>query len=327
MLKDSYQRKIEYLRFSVIDRCNIRCQYCMPLEGLEKTDRNRILSFEEITRIVEAFVELGVKSVRLTGGEPLVRKNLPDLVAKLSRVEGLEDLLMTTNGILLKDYAYDLKVAGLTRINIHLDTLDPDRFREVTRLGSIEMVLEGIEAALAAGLHPIKINSVLQKGINDQEIESLVRFAAHQGLILRFIEIMPIGLGKNMNDQFLEAQYVLDTLAEKFTLVPFGKRLGPGPAEYYKVVELDSVIGLIHPVSKPFCDACNRVRMSADGGFQDCLAYEESTSLREVLRDPATTNDVLKEKIKEMITVKRSDHGGFLMPKCTATRGMYGIGG
>ena len=327
MLRDGFQRKIEYLRLSVTDRCNIRCRYCMPESGIRGSAKDQILSFDEITRLVSAFVELGVRSVRITGGEPLVRRGLPELISRLSALPDLEDLSLTTNGILLSDMAFDLKEAGLKRINIHLDTLDPERFQQVTRWGRLEEVLKGIETAQAAEFEPIKINAVLQKGINDQDIKTMALFAAQKRLTLRFIEIMPIGPGMALKENFLKTDYVLEELEKNFTLLPYGKTLGRGPADYFKIVELNSIIGLIHPVSKPFCDNCNRIRISADGRFQDCLAYEESTHLRSYLRDPKIGDDDIRKKIQEMMTLKRSDHGGFLMPQCTATEGMYGIGG
>ncbi len=299
----------------------------MPVTGVEKTARDDILSFEEITRLVRVLVGLGVKSVRITGGEPLVRKELPRLIHMLHSIEGLEDLCLTTNGILLSEMARPLSEAGLQRVNIHLDTLDPERFRHITRWGNLPQVFAGLRAAQDEGFDPIKLNAVLLKGFNDDEIISLARFAAEQDLVLRFIELMPIGPGRNMKSQYLEAQYVLDQLSEQWTLVPFGKTLGRGPAEYYKVVELDSVVGLIHPVSQPFCDRCNRIRISAEGKFQDCLAYQEPWTLRDLIRTPGLGDDALTEAIAGLLKLKRADHGGFLLPQCTPTRGMYGIGG
>ncbi len=327
MLFDAYQRKIEYLRLSVTDLCNLRCQYCMPVEGAIKRRHSEILSFEEIFRVVSAFVRLGVKGVRLTGGEPLVRKEIPVLIRMLKEIPDLEDLLMTTNGILLKDFAEELKAAGLTRINIHLDTLDPNKFTQITRWGKIQDVFSGIEAAQQAGFSPIKINCVLLKGFNDIEIDDMVCFAAHQNLILRFIELMPIGPGRDMGSSYLKAPWVRERLSEKYTLLPYGPRLGRGPAEYFKIVELNSIIGLIHPVSQPFCQQCNRVRLSTDGRVQDCLAYEDSEGFLQLLRRPATTDEEIEKKIRGMMGGKREDHGGFFLPQCPATSGMYGIGG
>lgn len=329
MLTDSFDRKIEYLRLSVTDQCNIRCRYCMPLEKGEVVRRSveNFLTFEEIARLVLIFARLGVRSVRITGGEPLLRKNLPQLIARLQEIDLIEEILLTTNGIFLKDQARDLKASGLTRINIHLDTLNPDKFRDMTRLGNIEDVFAGIEEAQAAGLSPIKLNAVFLKGYNDTEIEDLALFAAERGLILRFIELMPIGPGKEMKGHFLPTSLIRERLSQRWTLLPLGKSLGRGPAEYFQIVELGSVMGLIHPISEPFCGQCNRIRISADGRFQDCLAYDESMTLRDLLRIPGVTDEEIEGGIRGMMGMKREGHGGFLLPCYPATPGMYGIGG
>lgn len=327
MLCDSYQRKIEYLRLSVTDLCNLRCSYCMPLEGVVKREREDILSFEEIYRVVSAFARLGVKTLRLTGGEPLLRRDLPRLVAMLREIPGIEELLLTTNGVLLADMAAELKRAGLSRVNVHLDTLDEAKFARITHWGSLSRVLSGIRAAREVGFSPIKLNAVLMKGWNDGEVEEMLRFAAEEKLILRWIELMPIGPGKDLNENFLPSEWVLNRLKERYHLSPYGPRLGRGPAEYFKIFELNSVVGFIHAVSQPFCEQCNRIRLSADGRVQDCLAYDESEGLLEMLRRPGTKDNEIDQKIIRMIQVKRSDHAGFQMPTCTATAGMYGIGG
>ena len=327
MLHDAYRRRIEYLRLSVTDLCNLRCLYCMPISGAVKRDREDILSFEEIFRVVSIFARLGVKGLRLTGGEPLARRDLPRLIRMLRKIPELEEVSLTTNGVLLADQAADLKNAGLDRLNIHLDTLDPVKFASITRWGSLERVLAGIHAAREVGFSPIKLNAVLMKGWNDDEIEGLLRFAVAQGVILRWIELMPIGPGKEMSERFLPSVWVKERLQEKYRLLPYGRRLGRGPAEYFKVAELNAVVGFIHAVSQPFCESCNRVRLSADGRMQDCLAYDESDTLLEFLRRPGTDDSDLEAKITRMIQVKRPDHGGFRLPACTATAGMYGIGG
>ncbi len=327
MLADGHARQIEYVRLSVTDLCNLRCAYCMPLEGAVKQARTDILSYEEMARLIGMLVQLGVRSVRVTGGEPLLRKNITELIELLSEIPELEDILLTTNGYKLKELAPELKAAGLKRINVHLDTLDAQRYEKITHGGQIKDVLSGIESAQAAGLGPVKINSVLMKGLNDDEIDSMVRFAADNKLLLRFIELMPLGPAQTMQDQFLPTSYVLERLSRKWQLVPYGKRLGRGPAEYYKIAELDSIVGLIHAVSEPFCHKCNRIRIAADGRIQDCLAYDESDSLRTLLRTPGIADETIIETVKLMIGMKREDHGGFLLPQYNATCGMYGIGG
>lgn len=325
MLSDGHLRKIEYLRLSVTDLCDLRCRYCMPLCGAAKQDRKGILTYEEMARLVAIFVDLGIRSVRITGGEPLVRKGLPTLIAMLRKIRGLEDVLLTTNGFHLLQLAPQLKEAGLERINIHLDTLDPERYRHMTHGGEIDDVIAGIDAAQAAGLTPIKINSVLMKDY--QDVEAMTYFAAERNLIIRFIELMPIGPGKAMSDRFLAANTVLEQLSQRWTLIPFGKRLGPGPADYYKIVELNSIVGLIHAVSEPFCSKCNRIRLAADGRIQDCLAYDDSICLRTLLRTPGVGDEKIASMVRQIIGLKREDHGGFQLPQYKVTCGMYGIGG
>jgi GTP 3',8-cyclase len=327
MLCDSYQRKIDYVRLSITDRCNLRCQYCMPLNQNLHKQRRDLLSFEEITQLIKIFSELGVRSVRITGGEPLVRKGTPELVSKLKSIGKLEDILLTSNAQLLEGLAQDLKKAGLTRINIHLDSLNSTTYQQLMRWGHLEKALAGIRAAHAAGFLLSKLNTVVMKGINDHEVEDLVLFAAHNNLTARFIELMPIGPGASLKKHFISSAETRNRLARRFTLIPYGKKLGRGPADYYKIVELDSVVGFIHPVSEPFCEKCNRIRISADGRIQDCLAYDESVNFCTILRNPDLSEEEIKDKIINIIGGKREDHGGFLLPQYKATAGMYGIGG
>ncbi len=326
MITDLFGRKIDYLRLSVTDLCNIRCHYCMPVFGVIKRDRSNFLTFEEIVRVITILTKLGIKRVRLTGGEPLVRKGLPHLVEGLSRIEGLEEVLLTTNGILLKPMARDLRNAGLKKINIHLDTLSPERFRQITRWGNLENVLEGIFEARRAAFDPIKLNMVVQKGINDDEVESLLRFSAENGLILRLIELMPIGPARAMIPiHYLPLEEVRRRLAERFTLSPTDRTVGSGPAIYHEVKELKTVVGFISPVSQPFCQGCNRIRLAADGRFQDCLAYEGQFSLRESLRDPSRSDDQIADLLLKMIRGKREWHDSFTGQRGTPC--MAGIGG
>ncbi len=327
MLCDSFDRKIEYVRLSVTDLCNIRCQYCIPASGAVKGDRKDILSYEEMARLVAVFAQLGVRSVRITGGEPLVRKDIAYLVSMLRAIPELDDILMTTNGFQLKRMAPQLKLAGLTRINVHLDTLDPVVYSQITRWGNIDDVLEGIDAAQKVGFAPIKLNSVLLRGYNDNELEAMAYYAAERDLILRFIELMPIGPGRDMGEHYMSAKSVREQLSERWTLIPHSETLGRGPAEYYKIAELDSVIGFIHAVSDPFCENCNRVRIGADGRLQDCLAYDESVDLRKLLRTPGISDAKLADAIRSLVGMKRKDHGEFVLPQYKATCGMYGIGG
>lgn len=328
MLTDVFRRKIEYLRLSLTDLCNIRCHYCMPLQGVARAERAEILTFEEITRMVRLLVDLGIRRVRLTGGEPLVRKGLPDLVRMLRGIKGLEEILLTTNGLLLRPLAGPLRSAGLDKINIHLDTLDPARFRAIARMGDIQDALAGIIAAKEAGFAPVKLNAVIQKGHNDHEVADLLRFAAGHGLILRLIELMPIGPGRDlMPSAYLPAAEIRRRLTETYTLIPSTVRPGAGPAVYYKVKELDTLVGFISPVSQPFCEGCNRIRISSDGRFQDCLAYDGEFSFRDLLRDRSLSDDDIAWKVMDLLRGKREGHDGFSQLPAVRTPCMNGIGG
>ncbi len=347
MLIDPFKRKIEYLRFSVTDLCNIRCLYCMPLEwgAAERTtppyppewplrtskagsSRDSILNFEEIERMVAILAGLGVKKVRLTGGEPLVRRGIAELVGRIWRVRGVEEVLLTTNGILLKALAAPLRDAGLEKINIHLDTLSAETFRRISRGAEIERVFEGIAEARRVGFSPIKMNVVLQRGMNDHEVEDLVRFASREGLIVRFIELMPIGPGREMmTERFISAGEIRQRLEKTFTLHPSLVKLGGGPAKYYEVAGWQTKLGFITPVSEPFCDRCNRIRISSDGRFQDCLAYDGSFSFRDLLRNPSMTDENIEDAVKAVMMGKRESHEGFVQEQGVRTPCMIGIGG
>lgn len=326
MLHDRLGRRIDYLRLSVTDHCNLRCQYCMPLRS-ERAPPPSTLSFDEIVRLVRVFAELGIQRVRLTGGEPLIRKGIPTLVKRLKEIRGIREVLLTTNGVLLKPLARELYEAGLREINIHLDTLSPKRFREVTRWGSLQSVLEGIQAARRAGLFPIKLNAVLQRGVNDGEADDLLKCSAAKGLILRFVELMPIGPAREMHHLFISTEEIRSRLEGRYTLLPSLRRYGHGPAVYYHVKELRTEVGFISPVSQPFCLGCNRVRLSSDGRLQDCLAFDGIFSLRDFLRDPHVSDAEIADQIVDRIQGKRRDHDGFCQDLPVATPCMYGIGG
>ena len=278
--------------------------------------------------MVRILAGLGIRRVRLTGGEPLVRKGLPDLVRRLKEIDGIQEILLTTNGILLKALAQELKEAGLEKINIHLDTLSPDKFKQITRWGNIEDLFAGIEAAKRAGFSPIKLNAVIQRGVNEDEVEDLLRFAVSNGLILRLIELMPIGEACGMmSSAYASLESIRRRLEEKYTLLPAGLRVGSGPARYYQVEELNTVVGFITPVSQPFCQGCNRIRISSDGRFQDCLAYDGSFSLRDLLRDSCTTDERIATEVVKLIGGKRESHNDFVQEERIQTPCMYGIGG
>lgn len=275
-MTDAFGRPITYLRLSVTDLCNLRCVYCMPPEGVCKREHSEICSLEELAELAGAFVDLGITKIRLTGGEPLVRKGIVSLVEKLNalRPRGLEELCMTTNGTLLPELAAPLRAAGLDRLNISLDTLRPDRCRALTRGGDLNLVLDGIAAAEAAGFDRISLNAVLLKGVNDDELAELAGLARTHPWSVRFIELMPIGPGAAMPEAFLPADAVLRELPE---LVPLE---GQGVARLYTAPGWAGTVGLIAPMSACFCAACSRIRITADGRLKPCLHSSEEYPLR-----------------------------------------------
>ncbi len=306
-LIDPFQRRIDYVRLSVTDRCNMRCFYCMPqgFKGFE-TPKNW-LTFDEIERVIAAFVDLGVSRIRLTGGEPLVRKNVDQLVHQLSSIKGLDDLSMSTNASLLSKYAQSLSQAGVSRINVSLDSLQAEQFAKITHNGKLSEVLAGLDAAKAAGLAPIKINMVAMKGVNDHEYIDMVEYCIKMGFTLRFIEVMPMGgTGRNAADQYHDLNLVRQQLSQHYDLIP-SVMAGGGPARYYKINNTDLNIGFITPISQHFCETCNRVRLSVDGTLHLCLGQEHSLSLRPYLR-AGISDDGLKNKIIEAIALKPERH-------------------
>ena len=305
-LIDSFNRPIEYVRLSVTDRCDLRCNYCMPKDFHDFEDQEHILSFEEIERVIGVFGELGVKRIRLTGGEPLVRKGLPELAAMLSALPGIEDLSLSTNAVRLAKYAEALAGAGISRINVSLDTLRPERFKAITS-GKLEKVIDGLMAAKQAGFQPIKLNMVAMRGVNDDEFEDMVDFCLEHDFTLRFIETMPMGdTGRSATDCYLDLQTVKQQLAERYELVP-GVMAGGGPAKYMQVVGTDLRIGFITPISQHFCESCNRVRLSADGTLYLCLGQDDKLELRPLLRS-GISDDGLREAIVGAIARKPEKH-------------------
>lgn len=281
---DSFGRRISYVRLSVTDRCDLRCRYCMAAE-MRFVPRQEFLSFEEIAALSDIFVARGVKRIRLTGGEPLVRRGIDHLVHELGRrlERGLDELTMTTNGTQLTRFARTLFDAGLRRINVSLDSRDPERFRRITRRGDVNQVLAGIEAAAAAGLK-IKINMVALNGLNDDEIEPMLRWCANQRHDLTLIETMPLGeVEEDRTRHYMPLSEVMERLGKSFSLRPSLARSG-GPARYYEVDPLGIRLGLITPLTNNFCDGCNRIRVSATGTVYGCLGHDQKVELRELLR-------------------------------------------
>ena len=290
---DSFGRSINYLRISVTDRCNLRCIYCMPPEGVPQMFHNEILSYEEIQTVVQAAAELGINRIRLTGGEPLVRADLPELIKMLSQIEGIQELALTTNGTVLKKYALELKQAGLSRVNVSLDTLKPDKFRYITRLGELKSVLEGIEAANEAGFDPVKINTVVMRGINDDEILDFAKMTYKDGWHVRFIELMPFkGVAEFVPS--IELRQHISLLGK---LEPCASITSNGPAMYYRLSGAKGAIGFISPLTETsFCSRCNRMRLTSDGKLRPCLLGEDEIDLRMPLR-----NNVSMEELKRLI--------------------------
>lgn len=305
-LIDPFNRKIEYLRLSVTDKCNMRCFYCMPkhFKGFEQPED--WLTFDEIERVIAAFSELGVSKVRVTGGEPLVRKNLNELVHRIKQLPGVEDLSLSSNAVLLSRHAKSLHEAGVSRLNISLDSLKPEKFKEITG-SELQPVLDGLMAAKAEGFTPIKINMLAMKGINDDEFEDMVEFCIEHDFTLRFIETMPVGdTGLKATDHYLDLAIVKKRLGQRFDLIP-GVMPGGGPARYVQVKGTDLRIGFITPISQHFCETCNRVRLSVDGTLYLCLGQEHKFELRPLLRQGISDED-LKKAIIEAIAIKPEKH-------------------
>ena len=327
MLLDPFRRKINYLRISITDRCNLRCRYCMPEEGIPLIPHEEILTYEEILRIVRVFATEGISKVRLTGGEPLVRKGIVDFVSRLSQIEEIKDLSLTTNGILLKQFAHDLKKAGLRRINISLDSLTKERFCQITRKDDFERVWAGIEEALRVGLFPIKINMVAIQGLNDDEIESFARLTLHLPLIIRYIEYMPSGNGEEWKESdILTIPRIKDRLERVGKLIPIPSGRWDGPAKRYRIEGALGEIGLIGPVSSHFCHDCNRLRLTPDGKIRTCLFSDAEIDVKELLRNGGSDQD-LKERLLVALREKPERHPIHTLQFKKCQRNMSAIGG
>ncbi|WP_319529864.1 GTP 3',8-cyclase MoaA [uncultured Cohaesibacter sp.] len=304
---DPFGRQIDYVRLSVTDKCNLRCFYCMPERHRSFITPSHYLTFDEIERVVAAFSDLGVSRIRLTGGEPLVRKGLPDLITRLTAIPGIRDLSMSTNAMLLGKLAETIYKAGVSRLNVSLDTLKQSRFSEISRGGKLEDVLSGLASARQAGFEPIKINMLVMKGINDDEAVDLASFCIANGFALRFIETMPMGAsGQEAYGHYLDLSVIRDQLAERFDLVP-SVMAGGGPARYFRVNGTETHIGFITPLSQHFCATCNRVRMSADGTLHLCLGNSHNMALRPHLRD-GISDSGLRDLLIEALAMKPWQH-------------------
>jgi cyclic pyranopterin phosphate synthase len=309
-LVDRFGRVVRYLRLSVTDRCDFRCVYCMD-EEMTFVPRSEVLTLEEMQIIAEAFVELGVEKIRLTGGEPLIRSGVVDLCQSIASIESLGELVMTTNGSRLTELAVDLRNAGIKKLNISLDTLDPDKFRELTRVGSLDKVLSGINAAIEAGFESIKLNAVILKGRNDHEVVPLVRFAVQHGIDISFIEEMPLGSisEHNRSEAFISSETLRENLKDYFEIEAERESdLSSGPSRYYKIAGSSSRVGFISPHSENFCSDCNRVRVTAEGKLLLCLGNEHSADLKRVLRENDGCKQALKSEIVAAMVLKPEKH-------------------
>ncbi|OGT34058.1 MAG: cyclic pyranopterin phosphate synthase MoaA [Gammaproteobacteria bacterium RBG_16_51_14] len=326
-LIDRFGRRVNYVRISVTDRCDFRCIYCM-CEEMTFVPRAQLLTLEEMATIARAFTELGVDKIRITGGEPLIRRNVVSLFYSIGALPGLRELVTTTNGSQLPLLAKDLKAAGVKRINISLDSLDPEKFRRITRFGELHKVLAGIDAALDAGFERIKINSVIIKNRNHDEIINLVRFAGERAMDISFIEEMPLGLNDdhNPNETYYSSDQVRAELERAYTLLPTTETTG-GPSKYFRIGETGTRVGFISPHSHNFCGSCNRVRLTCDGRLLLFLGHEHSVDLRHVIRSHPGDMERLKQAIRDAMSIKPEGHEFDLSAKPVILRHMNVTGG
>lgn len=324
---DSFSRDIHYLRVSVTDRCNLRCRYCMPEYGVQKLSHLEILSLEDLARIIRASAACGIRKVRLTGGEPLIRKNLTQLMHYISEIPEIDDLALTTNGQLFAPMAEDFKKAGLTRVNISLDTMKRDRYRYITRCGDLDNAMKAIERALELDMHPVKLNVVAIRGFNDDEIMDFADLAYHSPLHIRFIEFMPVGdLMSWKEDRVIPADEIRQRIEARYTLLEGKQVMGSGPARYYHMEGGQGSVGFISPLSNHFCKECNRLRLTAEGKLRACLYDKNETDLREALRRGASDEE-LQQMIIQTINRKPEKHNMREGWGTDNKRKMYQIGG
>ena len=321
-MRDAHGRNIHYMRVSVTDRCNLRCRYCMP-EGVDILPMSSLLSFEEITAICRQAALLGINRIKITGGEPLIRRNLPSLLPMLKQIPGIEQVTMTSNGILLGKYLPELKEAGLDAVNISLDTLDADRYKFITGMEGLNQVLLSIDQALAYGI-PVKINAVLMHGINDQDWDSLISLAKERPIDVRFIEIMPIGAGSSFEP--VSNDSLLREMKSRYPEMEADRSVhGNGPAVYYHIPGFVGSIGFISAMHGKFCGSCNRIRMSAIGDIKPCLCYDDSVPVRKILREKGET--AAGEAIRQAILQKPKAHCFEHLGEITEQKKMIQIGG
>jgi cyclic pyranopterin phosphate synthase len=305
-LIDSYGRRINYLRLSVTDRCNMRCSYCMPSHGVSKLTHGEMLSYEDLLRVAREAVAMGIEKVRITGGEPLVRKGIVGLIERLADIPGMRELVLTTNGLLLGEMAHDLRRAGVRRLNISLDSLNSTTFAGITRGGDLHKVLDGIAAAEVAGFPPVKINMVVMRGVNDDEVLDFASLTLQRGCTVRFIEYMPTIREKGWEAHSVPGSEILERIARHYPLVPLVSAETAGPARNYKIRGAAGAIGIITPISGHFCDSCNRIRVTAAGVVKGCLFAGEGTDLKPYLR--SADDGELREALRRIVTGKPGRH-------------------
>jgi cyclic pyranopterin phosphate synthase len=327
LLADRFNRRITYLRVSVTDKCNLRCVYCMPEEGLQWLDRHEILSYEEIAEIVAVAASLGVRSIRLSGGEPLVRKDLHRLVRAIAAIDGIDDVALSTNGVLLRAQLDELIAAGLNRVNISLDTLRPDRFERIARRKGLDEVLAAIDAAIENGLGPVKINCVVMRGQNDDELEAFAEITRSRQVYVRFIEVMPVHENAALQAQtYVSSDEMLERLRSLGDLRPVDGPGGNGPARYFAYPGSPGAVGVISPLSHDYCERCNRVRLSADGRLRLCLFGDQHIDLRTPLRNGAGAAE-LREIFQSAMFIKPERHHLRLGEPASRMRALSEIGG
>lgn len=326
-LHDGFNRPITYLRVSVTDKCNLRCVYCMPETGLQWLHRDEILTYEEIADIVRAAASVGVRAVRLTGGEPLLRRDLHRLVEAIAGIPGIVDIALSTNGLLLEEQLPLLQAAGLQRVNVSLDTLREDRFAEIARRPGLDRVWRGIDTALSAGLHPVKINCVVMRGVNDDEIEAFAELTRDRPLVVRFIEVMPVHENAALQSEaYVSSDEILERVAAIETLAPAEVPSGNGPARYYAFPGARGAVGVISPLSHDYCERCNRVRLTADGRLRLCLFGDHALDLRGPLRSGAGTSE-LAGLLEAAMLIKPERHHLRLGEPASRMRAFSEIGG
>lgn len=326
-LADAFNRPITYLRVSVTDKCNLRCVYCMPEEGLQWLHREDVLRYEEIVEIVRAAASVGVRTIRLTGGEPLVRRDLDRLVRSIAAVPGIDDIALSTNALLLEEQIPALVDAGLTRVNISLDTLRPDRFEAISRRPGLDRVLRGIDAAIAAGLGPIKLNCVVMRGQNDDELADFAAMTKERAIYVRFIEVMPVHENLNLQQEtYVSSDEILERVATIGSIAPVPGPPGNGPARYFAFDGAPGAVGVISPLSHDYCERCNRVRLTADGRLRLCLFGDQHVDLRTPVRAGATTED-LAATLRSAMFIKPERHHLKLGEASSQMRAFSEIGG